>query len=88
MVGLSHMALRLVVRDYMPEGAVTMWPTEMLSSWKIPKENLGFTPETLRAPFESELVPQILGNEEEPIADDEKEFFGAGFGEIASGRAE
>ena len=68
MVGLSHMALRLVVRDYMPEGAVTMWPTEMLSSWKIPKENLGFTPETLRAPFESELVPQILGNEEEPIA--------------------
>ena len=69
MVGLSHMALRLVVRDYMPEGACTLWPTEMLSSWKIPKENLGHTPETLRASFESELVPQILGNEEEPIAE-------------------
>lgn len=67
MVGLSHMALRLVLRDYLPAGARTLWPTEMLNSWKIPKEDLAKTPEAFRAPFETELVPQILGNEEEPI---------------------
>jgi tRNA-dihydrouridine synthase len=67
MVGMSHMALRLVTRNYLPAGAETIWPTEMLSSWKIPKEKVGETPETLRAPFESGLVPQILGNEEGPI---------------------
>ena len=66
MVGLSHIALRLLVRRYLPEGAVTLWPTEMLSSWRLPKEDLGATPETLLAD-EWPLVPQILGNEEEPI---------------------
>lgn len=69
MVGLSHMALRVVTRDYLPAGAETLWPTEMLNSWKIPKEDLAKTPETFRAPFETGLVPQILGNEEEPIRD-------------------
>lgn len=67
MVGLSHMALRLVVREYLPAGARTTWPTEMLNSRKIPFEDLGKTPEALRAPHETDLVPQILGNEEEPI---------------------
>jgi tRNA-dihydrouridine synthase len=66
MVGLSHIALRLLVRRYLPAGAVTLWPTEMLSSWRLPKEDLGATPETLLAD-EWPLVPQILGNEEEPI---------------------
>lgn len=67
MVGLSHVALRLVVRDYLPDQARTIWPTEMLSSWKLPKEVLGQTNETFRGPNEQDLVPQILGNEEEPI---------------------
>jgi tRNA-dihydrouridine synthase len=54
--------------DYLPEGAETIWPTEMLNSRKIPLEKLGATPETYRHSSEhGALVPQILGNEEEPI---------------------
>ncbi|WP_413288239.1 tRNA-dihydrouridine synthase family protein [Bdellovibrio sp. HCB337] len=72
MVGLSHVALRLVVREYMPANAKTIWPTEMLNSRRIPGEDLTTTPETLRETFETELVPQILGNEEKPISDSVK----------------
>lgn len=67
MVGISHVALRQVLRSYMPAGAVTMWPTEMLNSRKIPFEDFTTVPETFRADNETELVPQILGNEEGPI---------------------
>lgn len=67
MVGLSHVGLRLLVRRYLPAGAVTTWPTEMLSSWRLAVEELGATPETFYSPEETHLVPQILGNEEEPI---------------------
>ncbi|OFZ30216.1 MAG: nitrogen fixation protein NifR [Bdellovibrionales bacterium RIFCSPHIGHO2_01_FULL_40_29] len=69
MVGLSHVALRRLIHDYLPKQATTHWPTEMLNSRRIPGENLKFTPETLRDEFESHLVPQILGNEEKPIAE-------------------
>lgn len=68
MVGLTHVALRQVVRGYMPADAKTIWPTEMLNSRKIPNEDLTTTPETLRAESEDGLVPQILGNEERYIA--------------------
>ena len=68
MVGLSHSSFRRMLVEYLPEGAHTLWPTEMLNSKRLPNENLGFTHETLKHPLESEfLVPQILGNEEEPI---------------------
>ncbi len=69
MVGITHVALRELVREYLPAEAYTLWPTEMLNSRKIPKENLKTTPETMRSPTEVGLVPQILGNEEEPIAE-------------------
>jgi tRNA-dihydrouridine synthase B len=69
MVGLTHVALRRMVQRYLPEGAVTIWPTEMLSSWRIPREELGQTAETLKHKGETHLVPQILGNEEKPIAE-------------------
>ncbi|RYZ63301.1 MAG: tRNA-dihydrouridine synthase family protein [Proteobacteria bacterium] len=68
MVGLSHVAFRLMLREYLPEGATTMWSTEMLNSRRIPDENLKKTPETMRHESETDLVPQILGNEAEPIA--------------------
>lgn len=68
MVGLSHVAFRRLLRSYLPSTAVTLWPTEMLNSRRIPIENLTTTPETARHPNETELVPQILGNEELPIA--------------------
>jgi nifR3 family TIM-barrel protein len=67
MVGLSHVAFRRMLRSYLPAGAVTLWPTEMLNSRRIPSENLKTTPETMRSSDETHLVPQILGNEEVPI---------------------
>lgn len=67
MVGLSHVALRMAVREYLPQGAVTMWPTEMLNSRRLPIERFDLVPEVLRSPIETHMVPQILGNEEEPI---------------------
>ncbi|WP_374001527.1 tRNA dihydrouridine synthase [Bdellovibrio bacteriovorus] len=69
MVGLTHVALREVMREYLPLDAYTIWPTEMLNSRRVPGENLEKTPETMRSPSENGLVPQILGNEEGPIAD-------------------
>lgn len=72
MVGLTHVALREVMREYLPREAFTIWPTEMLNSRRIPNENLEKTPETMRAAHETGLVPQILGNEEEPIAESVK----------------
>lgn len=68
MVGLSHLVLRRVVRDYLPPGARTWWPTEMLNSRRILPELMGQSPETTFGPDEDGLVPQILGNEEKPIA--------------------
>lgn len=72
MVGLTHVALREAMLEYLPAEAFTIWPTEMLNSRRIPGENLEKTPETMRSPLESGLVPQILGNEEQPIADSVK----------------
>lgn len=68
MVGLTHVAFRRLVREYLPCDATTLWPTEMLNSRRVPSENLQTTPETMRSPDETHLVPQILGNEEKPIA--------------------
>ena len=67
MVGLTHVALRRLICDYLPKNATTHWPTEMLNSRRVPGENLKTTPETLRRAEENNLVPQILGNEEIPI---------------------
>lgn len=67
MVGLTHVALRRTIQEYLPQNATTHWPTEMLNSRRVPNENLQTTPETLRCAEETYLVPQILGNEEKPI---------------------
>lgn len=72
MVGLSHVALRELVRFYTPEGVKTLWPTEMLNSRKLPQQDVGGTPETRKINGEAGLVPQILGNEERFIADSAK----------------
>jgi len=67
MVGLSHFYVRKMVQSYLPTGAKTIWPTEMLNSRRLPGQKVGETPETLRDQEETALVPQILGNEETPI---------------------
>ncbi len=67
MVGLSHIGLRLLIREYMPEGATTIWPTEMLSSFRIPVEDINQLYEAKIGSDEDNLVPQILGNDEDCI---------------------
>jgi tRNA-dihydrouridine synthase len=69
MVGLSHVALRLTLREYTPPGVKTIWPTEMLNSRRLAEETVGSTPATYKRADEDGLVPQILGNEERPIAE-------------------
>lgn len=68
MVGLSHVGLRKVVAEYMPQGVQTIWPSEMLSSRRVPSEKLDEVPEAMRDVDETFWVPQILGNEEKYIA--------------------
>ena len=48
MVGLSHGAFRKLVREYLPEGAITLWPSEMLNSRRVPHENLDKIPEAMK----------------------------------------
>lgn len=69
MVGLSHIALRALIREYTPLHIRTIWPTEMLNSRRLMVQNLGHTPETLKLENEDGLVPQILGNEARPIGE-------------------
>jgi tRNA-dihydrouridine synthase B len=64
MVGLTHVATRLMLRHFMPEGVKTLMPTEMLSTKRLPTQNVGATNETFKRADEKDLVPQILGNEE------------------------
>jgi tRNA-dihydrouridine synthase B len=68
MAGLSHVALRQLVRSYLPHQARTLLFTEMLSTRLLPKEFVGETPQTFHAPGEDNLIPQLLGNEPLPIA--------------------
>ncbi len=69
MVGLSHIVLREIIQSYMPAEALTLWPSEMLNSRKVPGEDLAKTPETMKNGNETFFVPQILGNEQKPIED-------------------
>lgn len=69
MVGLTHVAFRLLLREYLPAQSETYWPTEMLNSHRLPKENLAKTFETQKGEGEDNLIPQILGNEAQAIAE-------------------
>lgn len=64
MVGISHVAFRALVRQYLPAGCSTLLFTEMLSSRRLPSEAVGRTPQTLIMEGETDLVPQLLANEE------------------------
>ena len=64
MVGLSHVALRMTARSSLPAGTQTLLFTEMLSSRRLPTERIGDRPETATEAVETNLVPQLLGNEE------------------------
>lgn len=72
MVGLSHVCLRDIVRDYMPKGAKTIWPSEMLNSRRVPYEDLSQVAEGMNSEGDNFWAPQILGNEEKFIAESVK----------------
>ncbi|HYE72856.1 MAG TPA: tRNA-dihydrouridine synthase, partial [Blastocatellia bacterium] len=64
MVGLSHFAVREAVAEFLPEGTRTLWPTEMLSSRRLPYQKESEFPELIFADRHRGLCPQLLGNEE------------------------
>ncbi len=64
MVGISHYAVRRAISEWLPTGSTALWPTEMLSSRRIPYEKEGQNPETLMLDKDAGLCPQLLGNEE------------------------
>lgn len=64
MVGLTHVAMRELIRRYTPEGLDALFFTEMLSSLRLPSERLDYADELKIAPGETGLVPQLLANDE------------------------
>lgn len=69
MVGLSHVAFRELVRSYTPEPIRPLIFTEMLSTRRIPSENLELADSLFVSDSErGYVIPQLLGNEEKFIA--------------------
>lgn len=68
MVGISHVATRRLVRDYLPRQVQAMLFTEMLSTRRLPCERLDRVHELKTDTEFGQFIPQILGNEEKFIA--------------------
>lgn len=64
MVGLSHVAVRKALQEMLPVGARALWPTEMLSSRRLPSQKFAQVPEVDLSDAEHGLCPQLLGNEQ------------------------
>lgn len=69
MVGLSHFVVRRAIQEYLPAGTRSLWPTEMLSSRRLPYQGVGQSIETRFDDYAQGLCPQLLGNEEGHIRD-------------------
>jgi tRNA-dihydrouridine synthase B len=67
MVGLSHVAFRSLVRGLSAPNQTPILYTEMLSTRRIPGENLTTSFELKTSENEDQFVPQLLGNEEKFI---------------------
>lgn len=64
MVGLSHVAFRSLIREYLPRSLDALLFTEMLSTRRVPSEHLDRTEQLRTSVGERFLVPQLLGNDE------------------------
>lgn len=65
MVGLTHVAMRELIRHYTPEQLQPLLFTEMLSTLRLPSERLDRADELKTGPYEKGLlIPQLLGNDE------------------------
>jgi tRNA-dihydrouridine synthase B len=69
MVGISHVAFRDLIRSYVPDSIQPLLFTEMLSTLRLPYEDLYDLPGPLTAIGESFFVPQLLGNDETYLKD-------------------
>ncbi len=69
MVGLSHFAVREALAMFLSPGQRTLWPTEMLSSRRLPRQRENEVPELIFRDKARGLCPQLLGNEEGFIRD-------------------
>ncbi len=69
MVGISHVAFRELVRYYTPKDFNPIIFTEMLSTRRIPNQNLELADRLFCADNEQYFIPQLLGNEENLIRD-------------------
>ena len=64
MVGLSHVAMREVIRSFCPAGLKVHLFSEMLSSLRLPSERLGVADELKTTASDGDsLIPQLLCNE-------------------------
>lgn len=68
MVGLSNTAFREWIRGYCPTWLDPILFTEMVSTRRIPSQNMRHSSWLQRAHDERNFVPQLLGNEERFIA--------------------
>lgn len=65
MVGLTHVAMRELIRYYTPDELHPLLFTEMLSTLRLPSERLDLADELKIGPCEKGLlIPQLLGNDE------------------------
>lgn len=64
MVGLSHYAVRASIAEFLPEGKTSLWPSEMLSSRRVPSQKINQNAELTFLDIQNGICPQILGNEE------------------------
>ncbi len=64
MVGISHVAFRELVRAYTPPGIFPLLFTEMISSRRLPGEQIGEADHLRTSCGEQGLIPQLLCNEE------------------------
>jgi tRNA-dihydrouridine synthase B len=67
MVGLSHVAFRKTLSEYISPETNALWATEMLNSRRLPNQRVGETNETLSYENEHNLYPQVLGNDDDYI---------------------
>ncbi len=68
MVGISHVAFRELIRSYLPDSLSPLLFTEMLSTLRLPHEDLSDLPGPLTSLGENYFVPQLLGNDETYIS--------------------
>ncbi len=72
MVGISHVAFRELIRHYTPPELEPRLFTEMISSRRLPGEQVGEVDHLKMSVGENGLIPQLLCNEEPFIAESMK----------------